>query len=86
MIHAYPRRGERCFDTPASHAFSIGEDEFIAGAPNSVADQVIRQCRESGAGHFLAIFDRTGAQERLSEAWELFGTAVIPMLRQAALS
>jgi hypothetical protein len=73
------------FDTPTSHAFSIGSDEFIAGAPGNVAEQVITQCREVGAGHFLATFDRTAEREQLREAWEMFGTEVVPALRRAAV-
>jgi alkanesulfonate monooxygenase SsuD/methylene tetrahydromethanopterin reductase-like flavin-dependent oxidoreductase (luciferase family) len=71
------------FDTPVSHAFSIGADEFVAGAPDRVAADVIEQCQACGAGHFLAIFDRAAAREKLAEAWELFGTGVIPLLREA---
>ncbi len=74
------------FDTPTSHAFSIGSDEFIAGAPDSVAEQAIAQCREVGAGHFLATFDRSAAREQLRDAWEMFGTEVIPALRQASVN
>ena len=73
------------FDTPMSHAFSIGSDEFIAGAPDSVAEQTIAQCREVGAGHFLATFDRTAAREQLRDAWEMFGTEVVPALRRATV-
>jgi hypothetical protein len=73
-------------DTPVSHAFSIGSDEFIAGSPASVAEQTIAQCREVGAGHFLATFDRTAAREQLREAWEMFGTEVIPALRHATVN
>ena len=65
-------------DTPVSHAFSIGSDEFIAGAPDSVAEQTIAQCREVGAGHFLATFDRCAAREQLRGAWEMFGSGVVP--------
>ncbi len=71
------------FDTPTSHAFSIGADEFIAGAPDNVAEQAIAQCREVGAGHFLATFDRSAQREQLRDAWEMFGTSVVPALRQA---
>ncbi len=46
--------GREAFDTPVSRAFTIGTDEFIAGAPASVAEQAVAQCREVGAGHFLA--------------------------------
>jgi hypothetical protein len=73
--------GREVFDTPVSHAFTIGSDEF-AGAPQSVADDIVAQCLDCGAGHFLAIFDRS-APGQLAEAWELFGTGVIPTLRQA---
>jgi len=74
------------FDTPTSHAFSIGSDEFIAGAPDSVAEQAIAQCREVGAGHFLATFDRSAARGQLRDAWEMFGTEVVPALRQASVN
>jgi len=52
----------------------------VAGAPQSVADDIIAQCRDCGAGHFLAIFDRSAPHDQLAEAWELFGTSVIPSL------
>jgi alkanesulfonate monooxygenase SsuD/methylene tetrahydromethanopterin reductase-like flavin-dependent oxidoreductase (luciferase family) len=72
-------------DTPVSHAFSIGADEFIAGAPDRVTEQAIAQCREVGAGHFLATFDRGAEREPMREAWEMFGTAVVPALRRASV-
>ncbi len=68
--------GRDVFDTPVSHAFTIGSDEFIAGAPDSVAEEIIAQRRECGAGHFLAIFDRAAPRKQLAASWELFGTAV----------
>jgi len=79
--------GREVFDTPVSHAFTIGSDEFVAGAPQSVADDIVAQCRDCGAGHFLAIFDRSAPRDQLAEpAWELFGTGVIPTLRQASVN
>ena len=75
--------GRAAFDTPTSHAFTIGSDEFIAGSPATVAEQVIAQCREVGAGHFLALFDRSASREQLRDAWDMFGEAVVPALRQA---
>jgi len=75
--------GREVFDTPVSHAFTIGSDEFVAGAPQNVAGDIVGQCRDCGAGHFLAIFDRSAPRGQLAEAWELFGTGVIPTLRQA---
>jgi hypothetical protein len=68
-----------------SHAFSIGADEFVGGAPERVADEIAEQCRAVGAGHFLAIFDRAVEREQLAEAWALFGTAVNPVLREAGV-
>jgi alkanesulfonate monooxygenase SsuD/methylene tetrahydromethanopterin reductase-like flavin-dependent oxidoreductase (luciferase family) len=77
--------GREVFDTPVSHAFTIGHDEFVAGAPDSVAEEIAAQCRACGAGHFLAIFDRAAPREQLAAAWDLFGTAVIPTLRRASV-
>lgn len=70
------------FDTPVSHAFTIGSDEFIAGGPERVAEEVIGQCRAVGAGHFLALFDRAAGREQMREAWDMFGEGVVPALRQ----
>src|SRR5262245_49419158 len=38
----------------AGAGFSVHEDEFIAGTPAQVADEIIAQCRACGAGHILA--------------------------------
>jgi alkanesulfonate monooxygenase SsuD/methylene tetrahydromethanopterin reductase-like flavin-dependent oxidoreductase (luciferase family) len=78
---ATPER--QVFDTPVSHAFSIGPDEFVTGTPDHVAADIIEQCHRCGAGHFLAVFDRSAAPSALAAAWELFGTDVIPALRAA---
>ncbi|HEY1932468.1 MAG TPA: LLM class flavin-dependent oxidoreductase [Acetobacteraceae bacterium] len=77
--------GREAFDTPTSHAFTIGSDEFIAGAPETVAEHAIAQCREVGAGHFLALFDRSASREQLRDAWDMFGESVVPALRHAAV-
>jgi alkanesulfonate monooxygenase SsuD/methylene tetrahydromethanopterin reductase-like flavin-dependent oxidoreductase (luciferase family) len=78
--------GREAFDTPVSHAFSIGADEFIAGSPDNVAEQAIAQCVEVGAGHFLATFDRSAAREQLRDAWGMFGDSVVPALRRATVN
>jgi alkanesulfonate monooxygenase SsuD/methylene tetrahydromethanopterin reductase-like flavin-dependent oxidoreductase (luciferase family) len=78
--------GREVFDTPVSHAFTIGSEEFVAGAPDTVADEIIRQCRQCGAGHFLAIFDRSAARDTVGAAWELFGSDVNPALRRASVA
>jgi alkanesulfonate monooxygenase SsuD/methylene tetrahydromethanopterin reductase-like flavin-dependent oxidoreductase (luciferase family) len=75
--------GRVALDTPSAHAFSVGDEEFIAGTPHSVAEQAIAQCRDVGAGHFLVIFNRALAQDQIGRAWELFGTEVNPALRRA---
>lgn len=76
--------GREVFDTPDSHAFTIGSDEFIAGAPGRVADDIITQCRACGAGHFLAIFDRSAPRAQVGDAWAMFGAEVNPILRASA--
>lgn len=77
--------GREAFDTPVSHAFTIGTDEFIAGSPARVAEQAIAQCRATGAGHFLVLFDRNAGREQLHHSWEMFGEAVVPELRAATM-
>jgi alkanesulfonate monooxygenase SsuD/methylene tetrahydromethanopterin reductase-like flavin-dependent oxidoreductase (luciferase family) len=71
-------------DTPAAHAFSIGDDEFIAGTPATVADEIVRQCQEAGAGHFAALFDRSFPPEALMAWYQQYGAVTIPRLRNAA--
>jgi alkanesulfonate monooxygenase SsuD/methylene tetrahydromethanopterin reductase-like flavin-dependent oxidoreductase (luciferase family) len=75
--------GRVALDTPSAHAFSVGDEEFIAGTPHSVAEQAVAQCRDVGAGHFLVIFNRSLAQDQVGRAWESFGTEVNPALRRA---
>ncbi len=73
-------------DAPGpTHSFSVGEDEFVAGTPESVADQIVSQCRAVGAGHFLANFGRGKSLETLRRSYELFSGRVIPLLRAAEL-
>lgn len=75
-------------DAPApkpGSGFSVHEDEFIAGTPAQVAEQIIAQCRGCGAGHFLAILGRAVDEHRI-RAVELFGEQVIPILRRAEIA
>jgi alkanesulfonate monooxygenase SsuD/methylene tetrahydromethanopterin reductase-like flavin-dependent oxidoreductase (luciferase family) len=62
--------------------FSVHADEFIAGTPAQVAEQIIAQCRQVGAGHILAILGRAVDEHRV-RAVELFAEKVIPILRRA---
>ncbi len=72
-------------DAPNTGAgFSVHEDEFIAGTPGQVAEQIIAQCRACGAGHLLAILGRAVDQRRV-DAVTLFGEEVIPVLRRAEI-
>lgn len=65
--------------------FSVHADEFIAGTPAQVAEQIIAQCRSCGAGHFLAILGRA-VDEHRTKAVELFAEQVIPTLRRAEIA
>jgi len=62
----------------------IHDDEFVAGTPAEVAEQIIDQCRTTGAGHFLVMLDAHGGLAANQEAFELFGREIIPVLRSAA--
>jgi len=72
-------------DTPSAHSFTIGEDEFIAGSPAAIAEQIIAQCRSVGAGHFAALFDAAATPEQLMVCYREFGATAIPLLRGAAI-
>jgi alkanesulfonate monooxygenase SsuD/methylene tetrahydromethanopterin reductase-like flavin-dependent oxidoreductase (luciferase family) len=72
-------------DTPTAHAFSIGDDEVIAGTAERVAGQIVEQCRKAGAGHFAATFNRAQPPEKLKEWYVDYGRHVIPKLRGAVV-
>ncbi|TWB02415.1 LLM class flavin-dependent oxidoreductase [Bradyrhizobium stylosanthis] len=86
VIAADPRAASResaLLDAPkAGSGFSLHADEFIAGSPDEVAEQIVDQCRRCGAGHFLAMLGRSLADRR-DENIILFGEEVIPRLRRA---
>jgi alkanesulfonate monooxygenase SsuD/methylene tetrahydromethanopterin reductase-like flavin-dependent oxidoreductase (luciferase family) len=70
-------------DTPSAHAFTIGDEEFIAGTPATVAEDIIHQCRQAGAGHFAALFDRTMTPDQLKCWYRDYGAVTIPLLHDA---
>ena len=74
---------DQILDAPQG-TFSIHEDEFIAGTPAQVAEQIIEQCRACGCSNFLANLGR-GSNTRRSDIVELFGKDVVPVLRSAAI-
>ena len=88
LLAADPRVGRHTpslLDAPkAGSGFSVQADEFIAGTPAQVAEQIIGQCRACGAGHILAILGRA-VDARRTEAVKLFGEEVIPILRRAEI-
>jgi alkanesulfonate monooxygenase SsuD/methylene tetrahydromethanopterin reductase-like flavin-dependent oxidoreductase (luciferase family) len=73
-------------DAPkAGSGFSVHADEFIAGTPAQVAEEIIAQCRACGAGHIVAILGRAVDEHRI-RAVELFAEQVIPTLRKAEIA
>lgn len=83
-----PRVGTQAsplLDAPKAGAgFSVHADEYIAGTPAQVTEQIIAQCRAAGAGHILAMLGREIDQRR-ADAVTLFGEAAIPVLRRAEI-
>jgi alkanesulfonate monooxygenase SsuD/methylene tetrahydromethanopterin reductase-like flavin-dependent oxidoreductase (luciferase family) len=72
-------------DAPKAGAgFSLHDDDYIAGTPAQVAEQVIDQCRKCGAGHLLAMLGRSISPRR-RESLALFGEEVIPLMRRAQI-
>lgn len=88
VVAGDPRVKERAsslLDAPKAGAgFSLHDDDYIAGTPAQVAEQVIDQCRKCGAGHLLAILGRA-ASARRRESMMLFGDEVIPQMRRAQI-
>ena len=73
-------------DAPSAHVFTIADDEFIAGTPSTVAQQIIEQCHKVGAGNFAALFDRTMSPQQLKGWYAEFGASVIPLLRETCIT
>jgi alkanesulfonate monooxygenase SsuD/methylene tetrahydromethanopterin reductase-like flavin-dependent oxidoreductase (luciferase family) len=79
-------RSTSTLDAPRAGAgFSLHDDDYVAGTPSQVAEQLIEQCRSIGAGHVLTMLGRSSPTERL-EALTLFGDEVVPQLRRAQLA
>jgi alkanesulfonate monooxygenase SsuD/methylene tetrahydromethanopterin reductase-like flavin-dependent oxidoreductase (luciferase family) len=73
-------------DGPAADGgFTVSDDEFIAGTPGQVAEQIVEQCRATGAGHFLTVLHWGAPIDEVANAHELFGHKVIPLMRSAPL-
>lgn len=72
-------------ETKGKDAFEISADEFIEGTPADVAENIVAQCRLTGAGHFLAVLHWSAGFDEVRAAHELFGSDVIPALRSASI-
>jgi alkanesulfonate monooxygenase SsuD/methylene tetrahydromethanopterin reductase-like flavin-dependent oxidoreductase (luciferase family) len=70
-------------DAPSERGFSLSDDEFITGTPTDVAEQIIEQCRQVGAGHFLTVLHWSAPFDEVAHAHELFGREAVPVLRKA---
>ncbi len=78
-------RASSTLDAPKAGAgFSLHDDDYIAGTPAQVAEQIVDQCRKGGAGHFVAILSRGSSTRRL-ESLSLFGEEVLPQMRRAQI-
>lgn len=70
-------------DAPSgTHGYELGNDEFIAGKPAEVAEQILAQCAATGAGHFQVVFAGCFTPSAVARAWEVFGKEVIPLIRK----
>lgn len=78
-------RTSSLLDAPRAGAgFTVHDDDYIAGTPAQVTEQVIEQCRQCGAGHLLAMLGRSMSPRR-RESLALFGEEVIPHMRRAQI-
>ena len=67
-----------------SGALQISPDEYITGSPNTVAEQIIDQCRRLGAGNIMAYHAPTMNEQQIITNYTLW-ERVIPMLKKADL-
>ncbi len=67
---------------PRPQGLFFGPDETITGSPASVAEQIIEQCRATGAGHMLAYPFITANLQDVGRSYELWRNA-IAIIRRA---
>lgn len=73
----------KALDTPSgAHGYTLGNEEFIAGKPKEVAEQILEQCHATGAGHFQVVFAGAFTPAAVARAWEVFGREVIPLVKK----
>jgi len=73
----------QALDQPGQHGYRLGDDEFIIGSPEQVAEQIIDQCQRSSVGNFQVVFSGHGNLDQLERSWALYGEGVIPLLNKA---
>ncbi|HEY7626604.1 MAG TPA: LLM class flavin-dependent oxidoreductase [Ilumatobacteraceae bacterium] len=72
-------------DRPDESIDALSDDEFVSGTPAQVAEQLIAQCQEIGAGHLLVAFSERD-YERLEHSHHLFSSEVAPALSAASVA
>lgn len=78
------RQGEAA--DPNVAAMLSHPDDYLIGAPATVAEQIVEQCREGGFGTFAAWCDYAAfTRDAVARSYELLGTRVAPAVRSAAL-
>lgn len=72
-------------DAPkAAHGQSIADEEAIGGSPATVAEQIIEQCRATGAAHMLGYTFGPMTRAQIERNYQLW-REVIPVLRKGGL-
>lgn len=66
----------------AQHGQTIADEEAIGGSPARVAEQIIEQCRATGAGHMLGYTFGSLTRSQVERNYQLW-REVIPVLRKA---
>jgi len=83
IVAALAGRGFETMD-PKLLALMMQPDDFVIGSPETVAEQLIEQCRAGGYGVVMAFTDfALFAPEILARSHELLGTRVGPILHSA---
>ena len=69
---------------PRRGAPEVADEESIGGTPAQVAEQIIEQCRDCGAAHFMAYSPGSLSREQIGRSLQLWAD-VIPLLRRASV-
>lgn len=84
VLRQNKRQGEAA--DPSVAAMLSHPDDYMVGSPDTVAEQIVEQCREGGFGTFAAWCDYAAfARDDVARSYELLGTQVAPVVRSAAL-